>query len=405
MSDTNRYLWLTSEVPGIGGTARSEPGDFVVEERLRYEPSGKGTHHYLKVEKVGLSSLEAVRRLARVLDRPERDFGFAGHKDRRAVARQTFSIEHAPEAHVRGLELPGLRVLEVARHGNKLKRGHLAGNAFRLRIRGVAPEDPGRARRVLEALSRRGLPNFFGAQRFGRRGTTPELGRCLLREDFSRFLRVFTASVCERRVEELEEATPEELGLRHASGDRLLDRALLVWASGKPARAAVRGLPRRFLSLCTSALQSVVFNDLLRARLAGIDELWEGDLAYLHRSGAVFRVGDPRVESARLASFEISPSGPLPGPACALPGGRAAELEDSILAARGIRGQDFGVASVWAQKGGRRPLRVPLLMAQVREDVGAGGRRDLLLDFELPAGSYATVVLGELFKREGIAMD
>jgi len=196
------------------------------------------------------------------------------------------------------------------------------------------------------------------------------------------------------------ERSPRELAERIT--DRLVRPAFAVWAGGATATRAVRRLPRRFLSLCTSAVQSEVFNAVLRERLFEIDDVRLGDLAYLHRNGAVFVVEDLAAERKRVASFEISPSGPLLGPAAARPAGEVAELEDRIAARFGVTAESFALARSFAQKGGRRPLRVPLHGASVREEE-TRGERSLWLEFELPAGSYATVVLEELFKRHQIS--
>src|SRR5512142_974862 len=106
------------------------PETFVVEEIPAYLPTGEGEHVYLWIEKQDLTTLEAVNRLARVLGVDARDIGYAGMKDRRATTRQWLSIRGVEEARAGAATMAGLRVLQVARHKNKLRVGHLHGNRF-----------------------------------------------------------------------------------------------------------------------------------------------------------------------------------------------------------------------------------------------------------------------------------
>src|ERR1700759_1318728 len=98
--------YLTREFPGIGGVIKQRPEDFFVQEVPLYEPSGAGEHVYCEIQKVGLTTFEAVDRIARALKVPSRDIGYAGLKDARAVTRQVLSIRGTTEEAVMGLKLP-----------------------------------------------------------------------------------------------------------------------------------------------------------------------------------------------------------------------------------------------------------------------------------------------------------
>jgi tRNA pseudouridine13 synthase len=179
--------YLTTDLPGTGGRIKERPEDFRVTEVPLYHPSGAGDHVYLLVEKTGLGSLEAADAVARALGRPRHVVGMAGLKDAQSVARQWMSLEHVDIDKAMHLDLPGVRVLAVSRHRNKLKVGHLAGNRFEVRIRGCRPGARGAAARVLEVLQARGVPNWFDYQRFGRRADNHLLGRDLVLGDYRGF--------------------------------------------------------------------------------------------------------------------------------------------------------------------------------------------------------------------------
>jgi tRNA pseudouridine13 synthase len=171
-------------------------------------------------------------------------------------------------------------------------------------------------------------------------------------------------------------------------------------ASGAPAEQALLAWPKRLRFLFVSACQSRLFNAVLAARLGEIDSLAEGDLAYLHRNGAVFRVTDPAAELPRVQAFEISPSGPMFGYKVPLATGRPGEVEAGALARSGLAPEGFRGRLALKARGERRALRVRPGEPRA-EPVDAEGVPGLRLCFSLPAGSFATSVLGEVTKTPG----
>jgi tRNA pseudouridine13 synthase len=338
---------------------KAQPEDFVVEEIPLYLPSGTGDHTYFRIEKRGLSTHEAVRRLAQALGKRPPDAGVAGLKDAQAVARQWVSFEHVPAERMGALDLgEAVRILETSRHGNKLRMGHLKGNRFLIRLRPAegTPALPDglaeAAETVLGELARRGIPNYYGPQRFGREGRNPALGRCLVK------------------------------------GDEAAFREGLAPAGINPSRAR----DGKFRNLMVNAFQSELFNQVLARRLNGLGTLLPGDLAWLHRNGAVFKVADAATEQPRCDAFEISPSGPLFGPKMPMPEGEPGRIEQEVLSASGATVEEFGRREAERQPGARRPLRVAFLEPPAVRVEEAG----VLLSLALPSGSYATVVLREI---------
>ncbi|MFL5358629.1 tRNA pseudouridine(13) synthase TruD [Archangium sp.] len=330
---------LTEDVPGCGGAFKLVPEDFEVEELPAYEPSGEGEHLYLWVEKRGRDTRELVKALAGALGVDEGDIGVAGMKDRQAITRQLLSVPAKAEPRVADFALEGVRVLWTRRHGNKLRTGHLKGNRFRLRLRGV--KDVGAARESFTRLGARGVPNYFGDQRFGREGDNADFGR------------------------------------------------LLVLGQRLPRR------PDKFQrKLYLSAFQSRLFNRALveRLRAGTFDTALLGDVLRREDSGGLFVCEAPEVDGPRVASFEVSPAGPLFGPKMTAATHAVAEAEAKLLADEGVTLDDFKRGGDETQ-GGRRPYRVRLGNPALEVE-----GEDLVLTFELPKGSYATEVLHELLK-------
>src|SRR6516165_7650936 len=131
---------LTADLPGVGGHIKSVPEDFEVEEIPAYEPSGTGEFLHLWIEKRDMGAEYFVRQVARRLDIAVSEVGTAGMKDRRAVTRQRVSVPARAEPRLPQLEGDGIRLLNVSRHGNKLKPGHLHGNRFRILLRDVVAD-------------------------------------------------------------------------------------------------------------------------------------------------------------------------------------------------------------------------------------------------------------------------
>ncbi len=393
--------FLTDNYSGIGGRIKVEPEDFVVEEIPLYEPSGQGQHVYVGLEKRGLSTYQAINAISRQLGVPHSSIGYAGIKDAQAVARQTISIDGVEPGRIQSLDLSGINILWVERHRNKLKMGHLAGNRFTIRVRDVDMGGQAVAEAVLDELRRRGVPNYFGKQRFGVRGNTHWLGRSLLRGDAEAFARqylgrpqpqehpkvraaraIFDAGDYQAALAQWPSSLPEER--------RVL--AAIVRHDGDP-QPALRILDKKMRRLFLSAYQSHLFNHLLLERIRTLDLLEKGDVAYIHANGAAFVVDDPAVEQPRADRFEISPSGPLFGPKALLAEGTPGQRERDLLEESGISLAEFKLPGI-RLKGARRPFRIPLADVQTDWDEG------LILSFRLPPGGYATEVLREVMKTE-----
>jgi tRNA pseudouridine13 synthase len=332
---------ITPELEGTGGRVRASPEDFEVEEIPAYAPSGEGPHLFLWVEKRERNTRDVARELARALQVAERDVGVAGQKDRLALTRQRFSVPGRSPEEAKALEGPGWRVLEAARHQNKLRTGHLKGNRFRIRIRGVGPQALERARRVARALEERGFPNAFGPQRFGRDGLNALRGRALVR--------------------------------------------------GEPGPRSDRFLRR----LSISAYQALLFNRVLAERIR--DGLFatavEGDLMKKLDTGGLFVSRDAPLDGPRVARFELSATGPMFGHRMMEPEAEALARERRVLEAEGLSLASFAPLKADAE-GTRRALRLPIQIAVEAEPDA------LCLRFALDKGCFATCVLREVMKEE-----
>jgi tRNA pseudouridine13 synthase len=405
----SHMLYLTADLPGTGGRIKVEPEDFVVTEIPLYLPSGEGDHVYIYIKKEGIGSLEAAGRIATALGRPRHLVGLAGLKDARAITRQWLSVERVDPAKVEALRLPNIKILKVARHRNRLKIGHLAGNRFEIRIRRCQRNAKATAMRVLEVLQERGVPNWFDRQRFGVRGDNHVLGRAIVLGQAQEFCDRFLGHASRqfdlprmahaRRMYDKGDLVAARRGFVDLP-DQL--RVLTALQRTQNYEHAMNALPKQLMRLLVSAIQSDLFNAVLERRIESLDRVEAGDLAYIHPQGghgggAVFTVERPEEEAPRAARFEISPTGPIVGHRVTMASGEPGEIEREVLAEKEMKPEDFESVKALRLRGGRRPLRVPLIDPKVQAD-----GRDLLIQFELPSGAYATIVLGEIMKAEDV---
>jgi len=334
--------YLTTSVDPIEAEFRSTPEDFEVEEVPAYAPSGTGEHIFAFIEKRELTTKDAVRALCEAVGADPPAAGWAGLKDRHAITRQWISIwGTTPEALTRA-EVEGVRVLEAAPHPHKLRTGHLEANRFRLVLRQIDASRIDDLRLVLEEIETHGLPNYYGEQRFGREGDNAE-------------------------------------------------RALR-WVLGL-GRAPRGGFQRK---LQMSALQSQLFNRCVaeRVQTSTLGQVLPGDVMKKHDSGGLFTATDLQETQARADAWEISPTGPMFGAKMRWPEGEARLREEALLAEVGLTLDHLGK---WKRvaPGTRRFMRVPVPKVDVTVSDNTAN-----LDFTLPAGSYATILVREILKRD-----
>jgi len=405
--NTSGLPFLTADFAGTGGAIKQYDEDFVVEEVPRYRAGGDGTHVYFLMEKRGLTTLRAIREIARALRRKPGDIGYAGLKDAHGVTRQWLSIEHADAERIRSLSLNRMRILDVTRHTNKIKLGHLSGNRFVVRVRDVCADAQDRARTILEILSQRGLPNYFGPQRFGVRGDNAAIGRAILHDDYDEAIRLMVGRPNEhdnpaiRKARELFDAGDYEGSASAWPGRTFSQQASVCIAYGRTggnAKKAWHTVNHTLRKLYLSSFQSELFNRVLATRILSLDKLQAGDVAWKHANGACFLVEDTAVEQPRCESFEISPTGPIFGRKMKRPTGAPDKMEQTLLTETGLTIDTINSKGSGKLDGARRPLRVPVGDSSISSGCDEHGEF-LELAFFLPPGSYATCLLREVTKN------
>lgn len=323
--------------PPLSGTLRAEPGDFCVREQMPLTPTGQGEHLWLRIRKTGSNTDWVAEKLAQHFGVARKVVSYSGRKDRHAVTEQWFCVHTTNELEP-GEYWSGVQVLEVVRHQRKLRLGTHSSNEFVLKLRDVSG-DRDLAEQRLAVMTDRGVPNYFGAQRFGRQGANLDLARQLF---------------------------------------------------------AGRRLGRSKRSLALSSARSFLFNLVVAARIkAGCwDQLIVGDLANLDGSSSVFPVSEVTAElQQRLRDFDIHPSAPLAGEGGVNTTGDALALEQAVLDTEAELTQGLAAQGVASARRASRCVLKAFSWRWLAVDV-------LELRFSLPSGVFATAVVRELMRSD-----
>jgi tRNA pseudouridine13 synthase len=338
----SRLPFLTAHLPGIAGTIKAAPEHFQVEEIMPYTACGEGEHVFVTLRRKEWNTADVAQALQKAFSLRTMDVGWGGRKDKAAVTTQTFSL-HLPlslrlETVRQTLDRLPFEIIQIERHRNKIKTGHVAANRFKIVVSQPDRDAYTKAQAIARALKRCGIANYYGEQRFGWQMRNLDRAQQLIQKSRSR--------------------------------------------SGKRDRFMV------------SALQSALFNMWLKQRIEGgmFDKVIEGDVVRKTDTGGMFIVDDLADAAHRFAARRIVSTGPVYGHKMMTAVGRAGELEDGILHSLEL---DRHLFKALKAPGSRRPAQLWLEDLEI-SPVSEG----LLFCFTLPSGAYATSVLRE-FLRPG----
>lgn len=419
-SDRDRSLgmdYYITDSPGCGGVIKSCAEDFQVSEvfeELGYEG---GRYLVLDVEKTNWDTHHLVHEMARMLRISQKRFGWAGTKDKRAVTSQRISIMNLDESELAKINLKDLKIRVLGRTNRAVGLGDLLGNSFRITIRDLCCPHPVTTLAAITSQIEKygGVPNYFGVQRFGEsRPVTHKVGEALVRGKNEEAAFIYLA-----------QPYPDELPRTREARERLwvnrdipaavkefpeylhYELAMLNFLREHPGDYAhsFDVLSVNLKRLFVHAYQSYLFNRILSSRLAAampLDRAVEGDVVCFAKQGLpdMDKVQKVTLEN-RQAIDRLAGRGrafltlPLIGFETEIGLGPQGEIERAILREEGITPENFRVEGN-LELGSRGTRRAAL--CQVKPQIKVEEKL-AELQFVLPKGSYATVVLREYMKR------
>lgn len=430
-----------TKTPGIGGKIRLIPEDFKVEEiltdgseaRLQLETAGApkipewGRYLLCILKKNNKDNLIAVRRIAQSLRISPDRVRMAGIKDARALTAQHITVAAVAPEKVSKIDLQGITIKPICFVDEELKAHLLYGNRFQIVIRAIdldkatAVKRIENMRRELEEL--RGIPNFFGHQRFGTvRPITHRVGYYIIKKDFERaamtFLSqkgVFEPPSTKEARQLLSETRDFKTALERFPRRLLYERLMLRHLAKFPKDflGALHRLPTKLQKLFVQAYQSYLFNRFLSERIRReipLNEPQLGDYVIdLDELGLPSKECYTATEenAAKIKQkIERGKAGiaiPLTGPKQSTSGGAQGRIEEKILTEENMRPEDFHIPQMpkTSSLGSLRLVLTPIIGFKVRElseDQLNPNRIMIELGFTLRRGSYATILLREFMK-------
>lgn len=334
--------------------------DFVVDEIPLYEFSAEGEHLILHVRKKNLSTTEMIGIIARYLGIKNKEIGYAGLKDKNAMTKQYISLHKKYEDAMENFNHDLIKVLDKTYHNNKIRVGHLKGNRFFIRLKKVNPTDALKIDEALKNIDKQGMPNYFGYQRFGNDGDNHILGEKLAKGE---------ARERNPRVKKL---------LINAYQSHLFN----LWLS---RRLEINSLISSFGVNELEPLLNLPKNEIQKMKEQKHPfKLMSGDLMEHYPFGRVFEFSGDAHDMERFDRRDISVTGLLAGK----------RVKKASLFAREIE-KDFDAEI--NEDGARRYAWIyPTEIEGKFNPIEA----QYEMNFTLPKGSYATVLIEEIAKRK-----
>lgn len=339
---------------------KQSPRDFVVEEIPLYEFSGEGEHLILQVRKKLLSTSEMIGQIARYLGIKNKEIGYAGLKDKHAMTKQYISLHKKYEESLENFNHENIKIISKTYHNNKIRIGHLKGNRFYIKVKKVNPTSAAKIDEALKNIAEFGMPNYFGYQRFGNDGDNHILGEKLAKGE---------ARERNPRVKKL---------LINAYQSHLFN----LWLS---RRLEINSLVSSFEPEEIEEILNMPNDEVSKMKAQKHPfKLISGDIMEHYPHGKLFEYEGVLEDLERFQNRNISVTGLLCGTKTKIATGIAREVEknfDDEINADGAR------RFAWVY-----PTEIEGRFNKVEAQYE--------MNFTLPKGSYATVLIEEIAKRK-----
>ena len=351
---------------------KAKPEDFVVNERLEVDFTGEGEHLWLHIKKSGINTAYLAKLLSEWADIPLRDVGYSGLKDRQALTTQWFSLrlpkKQKPDSDFAPVDIKEHETVKIIAehwHNKKLNRGTHNANQFVITLRDIefakdqTLGDKSSVEQHLQTISKTGVPNYFGPQRFGFGGNN-------IREALNLFARPLKSTSSAKKKNKRKSAVREQNSME------------------------------------LSAARSLIFNQILAARVQ--DGSWNtglnGEVFNLNGSGSIFASEHmDETLQARVASGDIHPTAVMWGTGNNKVAGDAAELENTVVQQDALLAALATGLEQREVKAQRRALRLPVEDLSWRWADEQDEEQTLVLSFTLTTGSFATSVLASVVEH------
>lgn len=354
-------------------------------------------HLIIELEKINTDTNKAIALISRGTGVSKQRIGYAGLKDKRGITCQRMSMFQPNIEKVKKFGVKGLEIRNPV-WGERIELGMLKGNRFKIILRNIE-ENEEEIKKIVEEFSKqikKGIPNFFGTQRFGgKRLITHKVGKLLIFEKYKEAIMLYLTETFEEEKEDIKTArinlaktSDFKQALREFPRECRTEIAILNKLAQEPNNftGAFTALPKKTRYLFVHAYQSWLFNRIIEKRIE------------LFGEKALEKIDGDIIEEENVMTL-------LPGFESEFAKGKAGEIEKEILKEDGVTFEDFKVKgmSELSSKGSRKEIALyvkDFKLEKIFDDEFNEGKKACELSFFINKGNYATTVLKELIKEE-----
>jgi len=330
--------------------------DFVVEEIPLYEFSNEGEHLILKIRKKNLTTWDVINLISQHLGIHKKEIGYAGLKDKNAMSIQYISFNKKYEDKFKTFKDENIKILEQTYHNNKIKLGHLKGNKFFVRLKKVNQTDSQKIKQGIKQIKKFGMPNFFGHQRFGIDGDNYLIGKELI-----------------DKKRQMRDKTKREFFMNSYQS-----YLFNLWLN-----------KRIEVSLMIDSFEPKDISSLIGFDIQNLEQykkqqhpfkIFSGDIGMHYPYGRIFDIEDINPEEERFLQKDISLTGALFGKKTKIATKDAQKIEEQFFEDLPLNGQ----------------RRYAWVFPEIIDYVYKDEQSWFELNFILPKGSYATILIEQL---------
>jgi tRNA pseudouridine13 synthase len=385
---------------------RQLPEDFKVEELCELKvKSTKGDYKVFSVEKSGIETFYMLGYLAKQNRIPLSEISVAGLKDKHALTRQFLTIPSRYD--LRPLKEKNLSVKFLGFSDTKLKLGDLRGNRFEVTVRDIKKGELDGIYEKAKTLPLFGVPNYFDSQRFGSALGGEFIMKRVLKKDYEKAVKIFLTgySKSENRRSKDEKrrllaAWPDLAGVRvqNSVTRNIIDEYL----GKKDWLAAYRKIPQNLREMFVSAYQSWLWNECIKELLRKASNMRYLYSVEYNLGSLLFYKRLTNEEMRRIPKTFQTISDEL------VPSDAERKIIEKVLAKEGVSIDEFKIKEVVGNFFKTRERQVilrpkdfhlSLPMIDELNDKGKGNRFKIVVKFELPKASYATIIIKRLFNQ------
>ncbi|UCD03992.1 MAG: tRNA pseudouridine(13) synthase TruD [Candidatus Woesearchaeota archaeon] len=379
---------------------KQQVDDFKVEELIDIKESKEGDYTYFWLEKKNWNTTRAIKQISRKCGVSIKRFGWAGTKDKTGVTKQLVSVWKIEPKILKNIKLKDIEISIKGRGNKRINLGDLKANRFNIVIRGLTDDNLSILENQIKFVKKHGFPNYFGEQRFGR-GNTHLVGKEIIKGRIQRAVKlILTYSSTESEEGKKARKFAEEKWGKWSEIIKIMpkwfhiEKAILnhLIQHENDFAGAIRCLPKKTLKLYVHAYQSYFFNLILFKILS---ETSNNKKIKIKGLGVCFP----------LSKFKVPKELPLPGYETKLKSDACSKILKSLLKKEEIELEDFKCKRTPELKseGTKRetfvkPLK--LKVGKMEKDELNSKKKKISLKFDLPSGSYATVLIRSLFLED-----